>query len=45
MDVVPVATISSYKTYTQQQAPAQTVKSRSRQTQYTAAIIGKLAVR
>jgi hypothetical protein len=47
MDDAPVATISSNKTYTQQQAPIQTAisRSRSRRTQYVAAIVGKSAVR
>ncbi|XP_023704096.1 facilitated trehalose transporter Tret1 [Cryptotermes secundus] len=43
MEGVPVATVSSYKTYTQQQAPVQTGQRRSRRAQYIAAIVVNLA--
>jgi hypothetical protein len=45
MESVSVATISSNKTYTQQQAPAQKAGKRSRQNQYFATIVGKTALR
>lgn len=43
MEGVPVATVSSYKTCTQQQAPAQTRNRRNRRAQYIAAIVGESA--
>jgi hypothetical protein len=44
MDGAPVATISSNRTYAQQQAPARTAGRRSKQAQYIATIVGKAAV-